>query len=185
MMTELSLNILDVTENSVKAGASLISILVSADTAADRLVIEIEDNGCGMNEEQVKRASDPFYTSRTTRKVGLGLPFFKYAAECTGGSFSLTSAPGQGTLVRAEFVLSHIDRMPLGDISATIHTLITGHSDIDFVYTYGYNGSSFTLDTREFREILGDISFQSAEVSAYISDYLTENKSETDGGVLY
>ncbi len=176
------MNILDVAENSTRAGASLVSISVDADTAADRLTVVIEDNGCGMTQEQVSRVTDPFFTTRTTRKVGLGVPFFKYAAESTGGSFSIKSQPGAGTTVTAVFVLSHIDRMPLGDISGTIHTLVVYHPDTDFRYTYRYNGRSFALDTREFREILGDVPLDTPEVSSYIMDYLTENKLETDGG---
>ena len=185
MMTELSLNVLDVAENSAKAGAALIQIAVAADPDADRLTISIADDGCGMTKEQLARVTDPFFTSRTTRKVGLGVPFFKYAAECTGGSFSIESEPGKGTLVTAVFVMSHIDRMPLGDINATIHTLITCHPDTDFVYTYSYSGKSFTLDTRQFREILGGVPFDLPDVSAFIADYLSENKLETDGGAEY
>ena len=185
MMPEISLNILDVAENSTKAKASLVEITVDADTTSDRLTIVIKDNGCGMTEEQVARVTDPFFTSRTTRKVGLGVPFFKYAAESTGGSFSIESRPGKGTAVTAVFVLSHIDRMPLGDITSTIHTLIVYHPKTDFLYRYSYNGTAFTLDTREFRQILGDVPFDTPEVSEYIREYLTENKLETDGGALY
>lgn len=181
-MTEISLNILDVAENSTRAGASLVTITVSADTAADRLTVIIDDDGCGMTEEQVAYVTDPFFTTRTTRKVGLGVPFFKYAAESTGGSFTIQSQPGVGTTVTAVFVLSHIDRMPLGDISSTIHTLVVYHPDTDFRYIYEYDGKSFTLDTREFREILGDVPFDTPEISSYIMEYLTENKLETDGG---
>ena len=181
-MTEISLNILDVAENSTRAGASLVTITVSADTAADRLTVIIVDGGCGMTEEQVAHVTDPFFTTRTTRKVGLGVPFFKYAAESTGGSFTIQSQPGVGTTVTAVFVLSHIDRMPLGDISSTIHTLVVYHPDTDFRYIYEYDGKSFTLDTREFREILGDVPFDTPEISSYIMEYLTENKLETDGG---
>lgn len=123
-MPEISLNILDVAENSTRAGASLVEITVDADTVSDRLTIVIKDNGCGMTREQVSQVTDPFFTSRTTRKVGLGVPFFKYAAESTGGSFSIESRLGEGTEVTAVFVLSHIDRMPLGDITSTIHTLM-------------------------------------------------------------
>lgn len=185
MMPEISLNILDVAENSTRAEAKLIRITVDADVPGDRLTVLIGDDGCGMTPEQVSRVTDPFYTSRTTRKVGLGVPFFKMAAESTGGSFAIRSVPGEGTEVTAVFGLSHIDRMPLGDISATIHTLILYHPDTDFVYTYRYNGNSFTLDTREFREILGDVPFDAPEVSSYIMEYLTENKEETDGGAVY
>ncbi|MDO4268863.1 MAG: ATP-binding protein [Eubacteriales bacterium] len=185
MMPEISLNILDVAENSTRAGAALVEITVDADFKADRLTVIIRDDGCGMDPEQVSRVTDPFFTSRTTRKVGLGVPFFKYAAESTGGSFSIESRVGAGTTVTAVFVLSHIDRMPLGDITGTIHTLVIYHPETDFLYRYRYNGASFELDTRQFREILGDIPFDTPEISAYIKDYLTENKLETDGGVLY
>ena len=115
MMPEISLNILDVAENSTRAKASLVEITVDTDVAADTLTVVIKDDGCGMTEEQVAQVIDPFYTSRTTRKVGLGVPFFKYAAESTGGSFFIRSQVGVGTVVTAVFVLSHIDRMPLGD----------------------------------------------------------------------
>ena len=120
MMAEISLNILDVAENSVRAKAALIEITVSVNTKEDTLTVVIKDDGCGMTADQVKRAQDPFFTTRTTRIVGLGLPFFKQAAESTGGTFSIDSEKGIGTIVKAVFILSHIDRMPLGDISSTI-----------------------------------------------------------------
>lgn len=183
-MTEISLNILDVAENSTRAGASLVSIAVFTDRAADQLTVIIRDNGRGMTEEEAARAADPFFTTRTTRKVGLGIPFFKYAAESTGGSFSIESEPGTGTAVTAVFGLSHIDRMPLGDINCTIETLITCHPDTDFLYHYRYNEASFELDTRSFRRILGDIPLNAPEVSAFIKEYLRENKLETDGGAV-
>lgn len=185
MMPEISLNILDVAENSTRAGASLVEITVHADTDTDRLTVVIADNGCGMTQEQVSQVTDPFFTSRTTRKVGLGVPFFKYAAESTGGTFTIESQPGIGTTVTAVFVLSHIDRMPLGDITSTIHTLVVYHPETDFLYRYCYGGASFTLDTREFREVLGDVPFDTPEISEYIRDYLMENKQETDGGAVY
>lgn len=183
-MTEISLNILDVAENSTRAGAALVTIVVSIDTTEDKLTITIEDNGCGMTKDQLLQVTDPFFTTRGTRKVGLGIPFFKYAAESTGGSFSIASEPGIGTVVTAVFGLSHIDRMPLGDINSTIDTLITCHPDTDFLYIYRYNQASFELDTRSFREILGDIPFDTPQVSAYIREYLRENKLETDGGAV-
>lgn len=184
-MPEIALNILDVAENSTRAGASLVTIRVEADTDTDTLTVVIADDGCGMTAEQVQHVTDPFFTTRTTRKVGLGVPFFKYAAESTGGSFTIESEVGKGTTVTAVFGLSHIDRMPLGDISSTIHTLIVYHPDTDFCYTYCYNGRSFSLDTREFREILEGVPFDTPEVSAYIMEYLTENKAETDNGAVF
>jgi len=182
MLQELSLNVLDIVSNSIRAGADLIEITVEIDRERDSLTIEISDNGCGMTKEQLAMVEDPFYTTRTTRKIGLGVPFFKMAALATGGSFNISSAPKAGTKVIASFVLSHIDRMPLGDINSTIHTLITTNTQIDFVYTYKFDNKQFVLDTRQFREILGDIPLDNPEVSAYIKNYLEENKNGTDDG---
>ncbi len=181
MMKEISLHILDAAENSLRAGAHLISILVWVDVKKDRLTTIITDDGVGMIEEVLLRVTDPFFTTRTTRGVGLGIPFFQYAAEITGGSFSICSEPGKGTKVEAVFSLSHIDRMPLGDMNSTIETLILCHPDKDFFYTYRYNDSSFELDTRSFRSILLDIPLYEPEISAFIKEYLRENKSEIDG----
>ena len=158
-------------------------ITVSVQPEEDTLTVVIRDDGCGMTKEQAARVQDPFFTTRTTRKVGLGVPFFKQAAESTGGSFRIESEKGKGTTVKAVFGLSHIDRMPLGDISATVQTLIVFNEHIDFRYTYEYEAKSFVLDTREMREMLGEgISFSELEVSAFIKDYLETNKEETDGG---
>jgi anti-sigma regulatory factor (Ser/Thr protein kinase) len=181
MMTEISLNILDVAENSVKANASLIKIEVEADYLHNLLTLSIADNGCGMSKEQTEKVTDPFYTTRTTRKVGLGIPFLKGAAEAAEGTFSIESEKGKGTKVVATFKLDSIDRMPLGDICATMHTLITMHEDIDFLFVYGVGDDSFSLDTREFREILGEVSFKEPEVSNYIRDYLKENIIAVNG----
>ena len=179
-MEELSLNILDIAQNSVRAEASQVGITVKELKAMDRMIITITDNGCGMTPEQVAHVEDPFFTTRTTRKVGLGVPFFKMAALMTGGDFSIRSQVGVGTEVEAQFGLSHIDRMPLGDMNSTIHTLVTMHEECDFLYTFRFNEKDFSLDTREFREVLGDISFTEPEVSLYIKDYLRENFNETN-----
>lgn len=185
MLPEISLNILDVAQNSIRAGAVLTEISVEIDTASDRLAVVISDNGCGMTEEQVRRVTDPFFTTRTTRKIGLGIPFFKMAAENTGGSFSIESEKGKGTVVTASFGLSHIDRMPLGDMSFTVHSLVTLNVDIDFFYKYSVDGKSFTLDTREFREILGGVPFNTPEISEYIKEYLAENEAEVNNGRVF
>jgi len=185
MMTEISLNILDVAENSTRAGAKLITILVDINRTEDRLTVRISDDGCGMTAEQIEHVTDPFFTTRTTRKVGLGVPFFKYAAEITGGSFEIKSEVGKGTTVTAVFVPSSIDCMPLGDISSTIPTLVVCHPDTDFCYIYRFGEKSFTMDTREFREVLGGVPLDTPEVSGYIMDFLKENKEETDSGTVY
>ncbi len=184
MMTEISLNVLDVAENSIRAEASLIEISVVIDTKADTLSIGIKDNGCGMTEEQVQKVEDPFFTTRTTRQVGLGVPFFKQAAESTGGRFEIRSEIGTGTTVTAVFVLSHIDRMPLGDMISTMHTLITFNTQTDFLYKYQLDDRNFTLDTREFKEILGGVPLDTPEVSAYVKEYLTENEKEVLNGTI-
>lgn len=184
MMTEISLNVLDVAQNSIRADASLIEISVFIETLVDKLTIIIKDNGFGMSQEQISHVEDPFFTTRTTRKVGLGVPFFKFAALATGGDFSITSELLKGTTVTAVFGLSHIDRMPLGDMTSTIHMLITLNTETDFLYQYTYDEKSFTLDTREFREVLDGVPFNEPDVSLYIKDFLTENKNEVDGDIL-
>lgn len=173
-MQEISLNILDVAENSVKAKASLVEITVSEQPAVDRLTVMIRDNGCGMNEEQLTRVTDPFFTSRTTRKVGLGIPFLKMAAEMTGGSLDMTSTPGVGTTVKATFGYHHIDRMPLGNLVDTVCTLVQCNPDIDFLYTHQYGKEKYVMDTREFRAVLGDVPLNTPDVIAYLRDYLRE-----------
>ncbi len=176
MMPELSLNILDVTQNSVTAGASLIQITIAGDSQTDRLTIQISDNGCGMTEEQVLNVTDPFFTSRTTRKVGLGIPFFKMAAELTGGSFRIESTPGEGTTTTAVFGLSSIDRMPLGNMADTMSVLIGPNPDIDFILTIKRDEEGFVMDTRQFREVLGpDIPLSEPQVLNYIEGYIKEN----------
>ena len=182
MLPEISLNVLDIAQNSIRAEADCIEISVEINTIADTITVLVKDDGCGMSEEQVAHVIDPFFTTRSTRKIGLGVPFFRMAALITGGTFEINSEISVGTEVKAIFVLSHIDRMPLGDINSTIHTLITYNPDIDFVYTYKYDGASFTLDTRQMREILGGVPLDEPEVSEYIKEYLEENKKETDNG---
>ena len=157
-------------------------IKVLADTAENTLSVTIADNGCGMSEEQLAKVEDPFFTTRNTRKVGLGIPFFKQAALATGGSFSIRSKEGEGTVTKAVFVLDSIDRMPLGDMTATIHTLVTCHEEMDLYYRYARDGRAFTLDTREMREILGNVPLSSPEVSRFLKEYLDENRREVDSG---
>ena len=183
MMPEISLNILDVAENSIRAQASLVEIEVDVQPAQDILAVTIRDNGRGMTAEEAAHAEDPFFTTRTTRKVGLGIPFFRQAAVSTGGSFQIDSEKGKGTTVKAVFGLSHIDRMPLGDISSVIHTLIVFNGHIRFRYTYRYGEKCFVLDTREIREILGEgISLREPQVFAFIKEYLESGKTDTDEG---
>lgn len=174
-MRELSLNVMDIAQNSISAGAGLIHIDVTENDRLDQLEITIADDGKGMSKEQVDRVTDPFYTTRTTRKVGLGIPLFKMEAEMTGGSFSVQSELGSGTTVTACFVPSHVDMIPLGDINSTILLLITCNPDRDFVYHRIVNSQNFTLDTRELRRVLGnEVALNTPEVVEWIKEFLQE-----------
>lgn len=176
-MEELSLHIMDIVQNSITAGAELIEVSVDEDAAQDKLTIKVEDNGCGMDEETLARVCDPFTTGRTTRRVGLGIPLFKLAAEQTGGEFSIKSQRGTGTAVCAVFGYSHIDRQPLGDVASTMHQLITAHETVDILYTHRVGKREFRLDTREIKEILGGVSLAEHEVMVWLLEYLKENEA--------
>lgn len=173
-MEDLSLHILDVAENSVAAGATRVEIRVDEDTGHDLLTIEIKDNGRGMDEETMKTAIDPFFTTKTVRRVGLGLPFFKQAAEECDGSFSLASEKGKGTSVSVTFRRSHIDRKPLGDMGASIMVLIAGNPGIDILFTYRKDGYAYSMNTQEIREELADVPINSPEVLKLIRDDIDE-----------
>jgi len=153
-MQDLSLHILDIVENATRAGATLIEIDIWEDIGKDLLQIRIQDNGRGMDPETLKGATDPFVTTRTTRRVGMGLPLLKQAARETGGDLLLTSESGKGTRVLATFQKSHIDRRPLGDMGATLITLIMGNPDLDFVYRSNLREQEVEVDTRSIRKAL-------------------------------
>jgi len=177
---ELALHILDIAENSSRAGASRIEVTIVEDTQRDVFVMEVADNGSGMDEETRSRALDPFFTTKKVRRVGLGLPMLKEAAERAGGEFSLESVPGSGTRVRAVFRHSHIDRQPLGDMAGVIAALVLGNPDMDIVYTHAKNGRTYVLDTREIRRVLGDIPLNTMEVVNLIRDNVREGIRELD-----
>lgn len=182
-MRELSLNVLDLAQNSLTAGAALTEIYISEDEAADLLEIVLKDNGSGMAPEQVQRVTDPFYTTRTTRKVGLGIPLFKLAAEQTGGTLQIESAPGIGTELSARFHPSSVDMTPLGDINSTVLLLVRCNPDRDFLFRRERNGASFTLDTRELRGVLGEeVPLDSPDVMEWIGAYLEEQTNIIIGG---
>lgn len=177
-MQELSLNVLDIAQNSVRAKAALVTISVTERTQDHFLEISIADDGCGMSEEQVAHVVDPFFTTRTTRKVGLGVSFFKMSAEATGGDFSIQSTLGKGTVTTATYHTDHIDMLPIGDMNGTILTLITMNPDMDFVYRRSLDDKTFTLDTRELKAVLEDIPLNSPEVSLFIQESLEEGEAE-------
>ena len=178
-MRELSLNVMDIAQNSISAGASLITLEVEEDLTRDLLRISVKDNGRGMTPEQVQNVTDPFYTTRTTRNVGLGVPLFKMEAEMTGGHFTIDSTVGVGTDLTAVFPPSSVDMIPLGDINGTVQLLVTGNPERDFLYSRRYKDHGgdrdFTLDTRELREVLGgEVALNAPEVVLWVKDYLEE-----------
>ena len=177
-MKDLSLNLLDIAENSVKAGATLTQLLLTQE--GDILTFQVVDDGCGMTEEILKGVVDPFYTTRTTRKVGLGLPLLRMAAEQTGGTMEVESRhvdahpDNHGTTVTAVFHTDHIDCPPVGDMTATVTTLIQGHPDTDFLFRHADGETAVELDTRALREVLGEVSLAEYEVLQWITGYLTD-----------
>lgn len=177
-MRELSLNVLDIVQNSVAANSSLIEVCLNESTKDKALTIKITDNGKGMTEKQLKAVRDPFFTTRTTRKVGMGIPLFKMAAEMTGGSLSIESQVGKGTVVTAFFKTDHVDFIPIGDMTSTMVMLITMNTQIDFIYERSLDKKSFAVDTRKLKEILQGVPLNEPSVSAWIKDFIDENTKE-------
>lgn len=177
-MKELSLNILDIAENSVKAKATLTEIFINE--TDETITVIIKDNGTGMTKETLNAAANPFYTTRTTRKVGMGLPLLKMEAEMCGGSLEVNSKhiseyPDEhGTVVTAVFYKNHIDCVPLGNVVETIVTLIQGHPETDFCFKHNFSGTEVNLDTRELKKVLEDVPLNSYEVLQWIRKFLSE-----------
>ena len=181
-MRELSLHILDLAQNSLTAGASRLDIIVEIDHKKDLVAITLSDDGKGMAPDFLKTVTSPFTTTRTTRKVGLGIPMFKENAELTGGTFSIESTVGVGTKMRAGFVLSSIDRPPLGDLAATMISLVVSNPEFHFHLDYLADGQSFSFDTEEIRAVLGPVPLDSPEVVSWMKDYLEEGIESLHGG---
>lgn len=181
-MREISLNILDIAQNSVTANATEIRIDIGIDTASDRLRVSVIDNGCGMSEEFLRKVTDPFTTTRTTRKVGLGIPLFKDSAESTGGSFEIKSKPGEGTTTTAVYVLGSIDRMPLGRLQDTLALLIMAKESVRYIFTYSVDGDEFVFDTDQVKNILGGVPLSSPEVITFLKEYIENGIKKSNGG---
>jgi anti-sigma regulatory factor (Ser/Thr protein kinase) len=176
LMEDLSLHILDVAENAITAGAENISIVVQEDVARDLLTIEITDDGKGMGEDALEKASDPFYTTRTTRKVGLGLALLKEAAAMANGQVDIRSAPNRGTTVRATFQLSHIDRKPLGKMADTITALLATRSDINISYRHEREGGILQFDTKELKRRLDGLPLNTVRTLSFLNKYLNQEE---------
>ncbi len=176
-MQEISLHIMDIAQNSITAKATLIQI--SLNITKDEIIIEIEDNGCGMSEEMLKNVISPFVTTRTTRKVGMGISLFAQGAQDTGGKFSITSKLNEGTKLKAVYIKNSIDRPPIGDFTGTMHSLIICNPEIDFIVKI-INEEENVMDTREVKEILGDVAIDTPDVSLWIKENLEEMALNTD-----
>lgn len=182
-MREISLHILDIAQNSVAVKAKNVYISVQIDLESDRLKITVKDDGPGMDADFLKEVTDPFTTSRKTRKVGMGLPLYKQAAEVTGGSFEIASEKGKGTVVTAVFVISSIDRVPMGNLAETVITLMQNADNTDIIFSYYKGAQGFTLDTREVKKITGADSFQDYGIIKFVREYLEENIKSINGGM--
>ena len=178
-MREIALHLLDIAENSVAAESKNISIQIHEDLLNDRLSTSVIDDGRGMDAQTVQQVQDPFYTTRTTRTVGLGIPLLKLAAEMADGRFCLESEPGNGVWVEADFRHSHIDRMPLGDLASTFLTLLISHPQIDWTFLYRVTDSNkqsrdFVFESSELKRELGDISLTEPEVLTFVRGMIEE-----------
>jgi len=177
-MLTLADHILDIAENSVRADAKLIEVSIDEDSQTDLLTIEIKDDGRGMGQDVLNKVLDPFYTTKTVRRVGLGLPLLRDAACRSGGTFHLESQENSGTTVKAIFGLRHLDRQPLGAIINTIIILIISNSEVDFFYKHRHNDRRFELDTREIRKEIEDVPINHPEIIKYIRGVIEEGLRE-------
>jgi hypothetical protein len=177
-MRTMSDHILDILQNSVRAGATLIEVIVRENKTTDIYALEIKDNGHGMTREEVQRATQPFFTTRTTRRVGLGLPLLRQNAEMTGGSLTINSEPGIGTIVTAEFGLTHIDRPAAGDLPGVFVLTVIGHAEVDFIYRHVTEAGSFEISTIELKDIFEGIPLRNSEVRYAIRELMDNNLEE-------
>jgi hypothetical protein len=169
---ELSLHILDIAENSIAAGAKNITIDIDEDSNADLLKLKVDDDGRGMCEDMARQVVDPFITTRTTRKVGLGIPLLKEAAESCNGALNLTSEIGKGTTLSVTFQRSHIDRMPLGDIATTFLNLLVSNPEIHWTFTYKFNNNVYRFDDVEVKEAIGDVPLSEPEILGVLREMI-------------
>ncbi len=176
-MEELSLHIIDLVENSKRAGAKNIKVEIKMWEREDLMCLSVLDDGCGMEKDEAIKALNPFYTTKTEKKVGLGIPLLKQNAEMCGGSFELKSEKGKGTFVKACFKLSHIDRPPLGEIDDTILTLIVGSPEFNIEFEVSYDENEFFISTKELKEILGSVPLCNPEVIRFLKNYIFEGLS--------
>ena len=180
-MKDLSMHIMDIVQNSVRANSNLIQIEVNEQPEQNLLSIKFQDDGYGMDQDTLKRVTDPFYTSRSTRKVGLGLPLLMQNAEQAGGKIEISSELGKGTSLISEFEHNHIDRPPWGDIGGTIALIMSGNPNIEFRYVHIFKDKIFEIDSRIIKKELDGVPIQRPEIIRFIKNMIVENL--TDSGV--
>jgi hypothetical protein len=183
-LRDISLHLLDIIQNSVKAEATSISIMISADEATDRLKVIVTDNGCGMDADFLKKVTDPFTTTRKTRKVGLGIPLLKESCEMTGGNLEIISTIGAGTRLEADFIISSIDRIPIGNIGDTFFSLTLDRPEIDYRIDFIHGDNKFTLDYSDIRKQLDDVPLNELSICTWIKESIEEEKINIFGGIL-
>lgn len=183
-MRDISLHVMDIVQNSIAAGATEITVSIKAEKDKNLLKVSIIDNGKGMDETMAAKVTDPFVTSRITRKVGLGIPLLKFSAESAGGSLNLSSQKGKGTSVEACYKINHVDRIPLGNIPETITGLIVSNPEIAYRLELEGNGQEFEFDTVSIKEKLGDVPISDYSVITWINNFIKEGIKFTFGGVL-
>lgn len=183
-MRDLALHILDIIQNSTAAGAAAIDTEIRADRDTGMLEITIGDDGRGMSEELLTKVTDPFSTTRTTRRVGLGIPLFKASAEQAGGSFRITSQTGTGTVVKSSYKIEHIDRPPLGDVAGVITDIAAAYPEVEIRLVLECGGNRFVFRSGEVRKTLGEVPLAEFEVAQWLRGYIGEGIKEIFGGVL-
>lgn len=184
-MRDLSLHVLDLVQNSLRAGATFVEVMIEAKPRQDQLILQIGDNGSGMPPDLLSQVTDPFVTTRTTRPVGLGLSLLRELCEQTEGRLQLDSQEGTGTWLSAQLGLSHIDRLPLGSVSETFAVLLMSDPLIDYRLTLRANDRSFELDTREIRRRLEDVPLDHPDVQTWITTTIAEQQAIVFGGILH
>ena len=177
-MKEIALHMMDIAQNSIRAGADEIMISVSESPSSGILTLTVADNGSGMDEETCRKATDPWFTSRTTRRVGMGLPLLQMNASLSGGGMTITSAPGKGTTVTATFGYSHIDRPPLGDVSGTVALLLFANPAINITYTHSFNGTDWNISTAEIIAELGKDALTELGIVRSLREIISESIGE-------
>lgn len=174
-MNNISMHILDIVQNSISAKANLIEIYIHEKIKQNVLIVTVKDNGTGMDEEFLVQVTDPYTTSRTTRKVGLGIPLLEHSAKQSNGYIKVYSEKGTGTIIQATFQHDHIDRPPLGDLSGTIVLLVAANPEIDFKYIHHLNNNKYEFSTKEIKEVLGDIKISDPKIRKYLKELIDEN----------